>query len=89
MLLLLQENQFLLGLAVSCAALTAIAAVLMLLMRRSFAQGQQLQEHVGRNLPANITPNRTPQERIKDCYLNKGGPDLQEMLKYTRPGVHQ
>jgi hypothetical protein len=85
--LLLQENQFLLGLAISCAAVTAIAVVLMLLMRRSFARQQQLQDQVGHNLPAGITPERTPQQKMKDCYLSKPGPDLQEILRFTRPGL--
>lgn len=82
-----QENQFLLGLAISCAAVTAIAVVLMLLMRRSFMRQQQLQDQVGHNLPAGITPERTPQQKMKDCYLSKPGPDLQEMLRFTRPGL--
>lgn len=86
-LLLLQQNQFLLGLAIGCAAVTAIAAVLMVLMRRSFVRQQQLQDQVGYNLPAGITPAATPQLKMKDCYLSKPGPDLQEMLRHTLPGL--
>lgn len=40
----------------------------------------------GRNLPQGITAARTPQEKIRGCYINKGGPELQEVLRHTRPG---
>lgn len=43
----LQENQFLLGLGVSCAAVLSIAVVLMSFMWQSFKQEQQLQDQVG------------------------------------------
>lgn len=82
----LQENQFLLGLGVSCVTVLVMSAVLMLCMRRSFEHERQLQAQVGRNLPAGTTAARTPQEKVKGCYINKGGPELQEMLKHTRPG---
>lgn len=78
--LLLQQNQFLLGLAIGCAAVTVIAVVLMELMRRSFVRQQQ-QDQVG------ITPERTLQQKMKGCYLSKPGPQLQEMLRNTRPGL--
>lgn len=82
-----QENQFLLGLGVTCTVLAGTAVALMFVMRRSFEQEQQQQDQVGRNLPAHLTADRTPQQKIKDCYLNRGGPALQEVLKYTRPGT--
>lgn len=86
MSLCLQENQFLLSLGITCAVLAGTAVALMFVMRRSFAQEQQHLDQVGRNLPAHLTADRTPQQRMKDCYLNKGGPALQEMLRYARPG---
>lgn len=82
-----QENQFLLSLGITCAVLAGTAVALMFVMRRSFAQEQQHLDQVGRNLPAHLTADRTPQQRMKDCYLNKGGPALQEMLRYARPDL--
>lgn len=75
-----------LGVAVSCVVVTLVSLVLMLLMRRSYALEQKMSEQVGRDLPEGLAPGHTPQEKIKGCYLNKGGQELQEMLKLTRPG---
>jgi hypothetical protein len=86
--LCLQENRFLLGVAVSCVVVTLVSMMLMLLMRRSYALEQKMSEQVGRDLPEGLTPGRTPQEKIKGCYLNKAGPELQEVLKLTRPGEY-
>jgi hypothetical protein len=80
--LCLQENRFLLGVAVSVVVVTLVSVVLMLLMRHSYAHEQKMSEQVGRDLRA----GRTPQEKIQECYLNKGGEDLEKMLKHTRPG---
>lgn len=81
-----QDNQFLLGVAVSCVAVTIVSLVLMLLMRQAYTREQKLSEQVGRDLPEGLTPGRTPQEKIKGCYLHKGGPELRDILKLTRPG---
>lgn len=81
-----QENQFLLGLGVSFVAIAAVSAGMMLAMRRSFVQQAQLQEQPGSELPPGLTPARTPQEKVSGCYLNKGGPELEALLRATRPG---
>jgi hypothetical protein len=47
----IQENQFLLGLGVSCAAVLTIAIVLMSFMWQSFKHEQRLQDQVGPCLP--------------------------------------
>lgn len=75
-----------LGVAVSCVVVTLVSVLLMLLMRRSYAHEQKMSEQVGRDLPEGLAPGRTPHEKIKGCYLNEGGPELQEILKLTRPG---
>lgn len=84
----LQENRFLLGLAGTVVIVLLVAALLLVLMSRAFKKEQEmLQQQSGHDLPAGITRDRTPENKIKSCYINKGGNDLQMLLSQTRPGA--
>lgn len=81
----MQENQFLLGFAGTTVVVVITTVVLMLWMHNAFSKERELSRQVGRQLPG-ITPGTTLESKIKDCYINKGGMDLEELLKHTRPG---
>jgi len=75
----------LLGFAGTTVVVVITTVVLMLWMHNAFSKERELSKQVGRQLPG-ITPGTTSESKIKDCYINKGGRDLEELLKHTRPG---